>query len=37
MQDLVDGKYKPVGEEDVKVVDGTSCGIEKPTAQYAAE
>lgn len=37
MQDLVNGKYKPVGEEEVKVVDGTSCGIEKPTAQYVAE
>lgn len=37
MQDLVEGKYKPAGEEEVKVVDGTSCGIEKPMAKYVAE
>ncbi|KAK3633469.1 hypothetical protein LTR22_020089, partial [Elasticomyces elasticus] len=34
MQDLVDGKYKQSGEEDVKVVHGTSCGIAAPTAKY---
>ncbi len=34
MQDLVKGQYKQHGEEDVKVTDGTSCGFEKPMAQY---
>ncbi|KAK3614935.1 hypothetical protein LTR56_026915 [Elasticomyces elasticus] len=34
MQDLVAGKYKQDGEEHVKVTDGTSCGIPKPTAVY---
>ncbi|KAK3074691.1 hypothetical protein LTR53_002698 [Teratosphaeriaceae sp. CCFEE 6253] len=34
MRDLVAGKYAQHGEEDVKVTDGTSCGIAKPTAQY---
>lgn len=34
MQDLVKGQYKQVGEEDVRVVDGTSCGFEKSTAKY---
>ena len=34
MTDLVAGKYKQAGEEEVKVVDGTGCGIEKPTAKY---
>jgi formamidase len=34
---LVEGKYKPAGEEEVKVVDGTGCGIAKPTAKYVAE
>lgn len=34
MRDLVEGKYKPYGEERVRVRDGTGCGIEKPTRQY---
>lgn len=34
MKDLVDGKYKQNGEEHVKVTDGTSCGIAKPTKTY---
>ncbi|KAK3721787.1 hypothetical protein LTR37_002952 [Vermiconidia calcicola] len=34
MRDLVEGKYKQAGEEEVKVTDGTSCGIAKPTAKY---
>ena len=34
MQDLVQGKYKQQGEEEVKITDGTSCGIPKPTAKY---
>ena len=34
MQDLVKGQYKQHGEEDVRVLDGTSCGIPQPTAKY---
>ncbi|KAK0932889.1 hypothetical protein LTR29_015522 [Friedmanniomyces endolithicus] len=34
MRDLVAGKYRQHGEEHVVVVDGTSCGIAKPTAKY---
>ena len=34
MQDLVAGKYKQYEEEKVKVTDGTSCGIPRPTAKY---
>ena len=34
MQDLVQGKYKQHGEENVRVTDGTSCGIPKPNARY---
>ncbi len=34
MRDLVAGKYRQHGEENVVVVDGTSCGIAKPTAKY---
>ena len=34
MQDLVQGRYKQHGEEDVKVIDGTSCGMPKPTSKY---
>ncbi|KAI7232765.1 Formamidase [Hortaea werneckii] len=34
MQDLVKGKYKQSGEEDVKVTDGTGCGIPAPTTKY---
>ena len=34
MKDLVAGKYKQHGEEDVKITDGTGCGIPKPTAKY---
>ncbi|KAK5115410.1 hypothetical protein LTR85_009870 [Meristemomyces frigidus] len=34
MQDLVAGKYKQHGEEEVKIRDGTGCGIPKPTAKY---
>ncbi|OQO06904.1 hypothetical protein B0A48_07470 [Cryoendolithus antarcticus] len=37
MTDLVAGKYKQVGEEEVKVTDGTGCGIEKPTAKYVID
>jgi len=37
MRDLVEGKYKPVGDEEVKVVDGTGCGIERPTAEYVVD
>lgn len=34
MQDLVQGKYRQHGEDQVKITDGTSCGIPKPTAEY---
>jgi formamidase len=34
MQDLVQGNYRQYAEEDVKITDGTSCGIPKPTAKY---
>jgi formamidase len=34
MQDLVEGVYKPVGAEEVRVTDGTGCGIEKPKNEY---
>ena len=34
MQDLVAGRYKQHGEEDVRVTDGTSCGLPKPTRKY---
>ncbi|KAE8441596.1 hypothetical protein EG329_004645 [Mollisiaceae sp. DMI_Dod_QoI] len=37
MQDLSEGKYKQVGEEDVLVTDGTSCGFERPTAVYTVD
>jgi hypothetical protein len=26
--------YKPVGAEEVRVTDGTGCGIEKPKKEY---
>lgn len=34
MTDLVEGKYKQYGEEEVKITDGSGCGIPKPTAEY---
>ena len=34
MQDLIEGKYSPYGEVEVKITDGTSCGIPRPTAKY---
>ena len=34
MQDLVAGRYRLPWEDDVKVTDGTSCGIAKPTRSY---
>ena len=37
MRDLVEGKYKPVGEEEVKVTDGTGSGIEKPRGEYVVD
>jgi formamidase len=37
MQDLVEGRYKPVGEDEVKVVDGTGCGIERPVGEYVVD
>lgn len=37
MQDMVKGQYKQYGEEKVMVVDGTSCGIPKPTAEYVVD
>jgi formamidase len=37
MQDLVKGEYKQHGEEGVKVVDGTSCGFERPMAKYTCD
>lgn len=37
MRDLVEGRYKPVGEEEVRVVDGTGCGIEKPVGEYVVD
>ena len=33
-RDLVAGKYAQCGESEVKVTDGTGCGIPKPTAKY---
>ncbi|KAM0712215.1 hypothetical protein Q7P37_011309 [Cladosporium fusiforme] len=37
MRDLVQGKYKPYGGGQVKVTDGTSCGIPRPTEEYEIE
>ena len=37
MQDVTKGQYKQHGEENVKVVDGTGCGFNSPTAQYTAD
>ncbi|KAH9845890.1 Carbon-nitrogen hydrolase [Teratosphaeria destructans] len=37
MRDLVEGRYKPVGEEEVRVRDGTGCGIPKPTVGYEVD
>ncbi|KAF2773565.1 nitrilase/cyanide hydratase and apolipo protein N-acyltransferase [Teratosphaeria nubilosa] len=37
MRDLVDGRYRPVGGEEVRVTDGTVCGIPKPTARYEVD
>ena len=34
MQDLVAGRYRLPWEDDVKVTDGTSCGIAKPIRSY---
>ena len=34
MQDLVQSQYRQHGEENVKITDGTSCGIPKPTAKF---
>lgn len=34
MKDLVEGQYKQYGEDHVKITDGTSCGIAKPTFKY---
>jgi formamidase len=36
MRDLVAGRYRLPWEDDVKVVDGTSCGFAKPTRRYGA-
>ena len=30
------GRYRLAWEDEVKVVDGTSCGFEKPTRRYGA-
>jgi formamidase len=35
MQDMVAGRYKLPWESEVQVTDGTSCGFEKPTREYA--
>lgn len=37
MRDLVAGRYKPVGEDEVRVVDGTGCGIERPGGEYVVD
>jgi formamidase len=34
MRDLVAGRYRLPWEDDVKAVDGTSCGFPKPTRRY---
>lgn len=34
MRDLVQGRYKPFGEEGVQVRDGTGCGIPAPEREY---
>ena len=34
MEDLVAGRYRLPWEDEVKVVDGTSCGFEAPTRRY---
>jgi formamidase len=36
MRDLVAGRYRLPWEDEVKVVDGTSCGFEKPTRRYGS-
>jgi hypothetical protein len=36
-QDLMKGEHKQHGEEDMKVVDKTSCRLEKPTAKYTCD
>jgi len=37
MRDLVAGRYRLPWEDEVKVVDGTSCGFAKPTRRYGAQ
>lgn len=37
MRDLVAGRYRPVGEEEVEVTDGTGCGIARPTEEYRVD
>jgi len=37
MRDLVEGRYRPVREEEVRVVDGTGCGIKKPVGEYVVD
>ena len=34
MQDMVAGRYRLPWEDEVKVVDGTSCGFPAPTRRY---
>jgi formamidase len=36
MRDLVAGRYRLPWEDDVKEVDGTSCGFEKPTRRHGS-
>jgi len=34
MHDLVDGRYRLPWEDEIKEIDGTSCGFAKPTRRY---
>jgi formamidase len=36
MHDLAAGRYRVPWEDEVKVVDGTSCGFAAPTRSYGA-
>ncbi|KAF2172353.1 hypothetical protein M409DRAFT_17588 [Zasmidium cellare ATCC 36951] len=37
MRDLVAGRYRPFGEERVRITDGTGCGIERPRGKYVVD
>ena len=37
MRDMIQGKYKQAEDDEVLIRDGTTCGFEKPTAEYVDE